>query len=152
MKKLTLALLILSLCVALLAACGGGGQEETVEPETTTAETEEAAAAETEEAASAEEEDPVLGFWFAKTASKDGETRDPNDVFGGTFYLYFSDEDECQMCIDEKRAPVSWERTETGITLTGDDTYEIVYPADNEDTMIITIHGIEVLLERYVEE
>ena len=149
MKKLTLALLVLSLCLALLTACGGGGQEETAEPETAAAETE---TTETEEAAPAEEEDPVLGFWFAQTASKDGTELDPYEVFGGNFYLYFVDEEECQMCIDQQRAPLSWERTDAGITLKGDDTYEIVYPTDTPDTMLLTVKGVEVLLEKDTEE
>ena len=136
MKKLTLILLVLSLCLALLTACGGA-KEEAAGAETAAAET---------------EEDPVLGFWFAESASMDGQALDPDEVFGGTFYLYFVDENECQMCIDDKRAPVSWERTDGGITLTGDDTYEIVYPLDTPDTMAITIHGVEVLLEKDVEE
>ena len=145
MKKLTLALLILSLCLALLTACGGGGQEETAEPETAAAESE---TTETAEAAPAEEEDPVLGFWFAKEASKGDVTKDPYELFGGTFYLYFVDESECQMCIDDKRAPVTWERTENGITLSGDDTYEITFPDDSGQTMVIVINGIDVLLEK----
>ena len=149
MKKLTLALLILSLCLALLTACGGGSQEETTEPETASAETE---TTETEDAATAEEEDPILGFWFAQAASKDGTELDPYEVFGGTFYLYFVDEGECQMCIDDKRAPGTWERTENGITLKGDDTYDIVYPTDTPDTMILTVKGVEVVLEKDTEE
>ena len=144
MKKLTLTMLILTLCLALLTACGAG---EGADAEET------AGATETEETAAAEEEDPILGFWFAETASVGGEDRDPEEVFGGKFYLYFVDETECQMCIDQQRAPLTWNRTETGVTLTGDDVYEIVWPANGDrDAMIITVRGVEVVLERSLEE
>ena len=157
-RNLLTLLLMLLLSAALLAGCGGGGQteSETAAAETTeetgegTAQAEEAA--ETEETAPAEEEDFVLGFWFAETATKDGETMDPDDLFGGIFYLYFADEETCYMCIDDKRAPLAWEHTENGVTLTGDDTYSITFPDDSQTTMIITINGVEVVLEKDMEE
>ena len=158
MKRNSLILfLALLLAAALLAGCGGtSGQDSQAETgeETDTAavETQETETAEVEEAAPAGEKDFVLGFWFAESASKDGQTLDPDTVFGGTFYLYFADEEDCYMCIDDQRAPVTWERTENGVTLTGDNTYEITFPDDSQTTMIITINGVEVVLEKDMEE
>ncbi len=143
MKK-KLLMLLLALCMiatmTALTACGGGGGSEDSSSETAS-----------EETAQAEDEtDFLLGSWFAKTATYNGEEKDPDEVFNGTFHLYFT-EDKCNMAIDSKTAPVSWERTDKGVTLIGDDTYYITFPDDSKETLIITINGIEVLMEKYEE-
>ena len=88
-------LLVLVLCAALLAGCGGGKKQE-------------------DDAAKAESEF-LMGMWFAKEASYNGETADPEDIFEGTFSLYFSDNGECTMAIDQNRAVVKWELTDDGV-------------------------------------
>ena len=95
-----------------------------------------------------EKKDFLIGTWFAKSSSYQGESRDPDEVFGGTFYLYFNEKGECTMAIDQQRAVLTWERTEDGVTLKGDDTYKITFPDDSEKTMIITIKGVDTLLEK----
>lgn len=130
MRK-TAVLLLLTLCLALLAACGGGSAPA--------------------QDASEEADDFLLGTWFARSAEKDGETLDPDEVFGGTFYLYF-DEDNCMMCIDDQRAVVSWERTGDGVTLSGDGTYAVTFPDHSQTTLVVNINGVDVRMEKYVEE
>ena len=144
-KKLLMLMLALCMIVTMtaLSACGGGSGDSGGE-----AAGEETASEET--AQTADDTDFLLGSWFAKTATYNGEEKDPDEVFNGTFHLYFT-EDRCNMAIDSKTAPVSWERTDKGVTLTGDDTYYITFPDDSEDTLIITINGIEVLMEKYEE-
>ena len=139
-KKLLMLMLALCMIVTMtaLSACGGGSGDSGGE------------AAGEETAQTADDTDFLLGSWFAKTATYNGEEKDPDEVFNGTFHLYFT-EDRCNMAIDSKTAPVSWERTDKGVTLTGDDTYYITFPDDSEDTLIITINGIEVLMEKYEE-
>ena len=55
------------------------------------------------------------------------------------------------MAIDEQRAVLTWERTDEGVTLKGDDTYKITFPDDSQKTMIITIRGVDTLLEKNEE-
>lgn len=97
------------------------------------------------------EKDFLIGTWFAKSSSYQGESKNPDDVFGGTFYLHFNEKGECTMAIDEQRAVLTWERTDEGVTLKGDDTYKITFPDDSQKTMIITIRGVDTLLEKNEE-
>lgn len=141
MRKKYVSLLILPICILLIlgmSACGGEGGQEAQND----AGTEQAAAADT---------DFLLGTWFAKTATYEGEQKDPDDVFGGTFYLYFAEDGDCQMCIDQKRAPVKWAYNGDGVTLTGDNTYEITFPDGSRTKMNVTINGVEVMLEKFEE-
>ena len=55
------------------------------------------------------------------------------------------------MSIDQNRALVDWTLTDNGVTLTGDDTYQITFPDESRKTMIATIKGVDVLLEKYEE-
>lgn len=128
-KYLLTLLAALMLCVVLLAACGGGSAPE--EPE--------------------EDVDFLLGMWFAREASVGDETRDPDDVFGGIFSLYFSDDGKCTMAIDQQRALVDWELTDDGVVLSGDNTYPCTFLDDEKKTMNIVINGIDVLMEKYEE-
>ena len=98
-----------------------------------------------------QKKDFLIGTWFAKSSSYNGESRNPEDVFGGTFYLYFNEKGECTMAIDQQRAILTWERTKDGVTLKGDDTYKITFPDDSEKTMIINIRGVDTLLEKHEE-
>ena len=140
MKKRFLLILTLTVAMAMsmvvLAGCGGSDSGDTEEPaaEDQTADTE-----------------FLLGSWFAETATYEGEEKDPDEVFGGIFQLYFSDNGECTMSIDQKRAVVNWEYTGDGVTLTGDDTYEITFPDDSKEKLIINVKGIDVLMEKYQE-
>lgn len=97
------------------------------------------------------EKDFLIGTWFAKSSSYQGESKNPEDVFGGTFYLFFNEKGECTMAIDQQRAVLTWERTDEGVTLKGDDTYKITFPDDSKKTMIITIRGVDTLLEKSEE-
>lgn len=138
MKKNKLIFLLAAImCFTMLAlpSCGGGSGDSG----------EEAA----QEAAA--DTDFLIGTWFAEKSMYNGEEKDPYDVFDGNFYLYFKEDGECQMCIDQKRAPVKWEYTGDGVTLTGDDTYPITFPDDSKTSMIITINGIDTLLVKYEE-
>ena len=99
----------------------------------------------------AEDLDFLLGMWFADTASQDDVTVDAEEVFGGTFSLYFSDDGKCTMAIDQDRALVDWELTENGVTLKGDNTYEGVFQDAERTTMIMVIKGVDVHLEKYQE-
>ena len=142
-KKLLMLLLALCMIISMtaLTACGGGSGDsgDTASEETAT-----------EETAVEEDTDFLLGSWFARTATYNGEEKDPDEIFNGTFHLYFT-EDKCDMAIDSKTAPVSWERTDKGVTLIGDDTYYITFPDDSKETLVITINGIDVLMEKYEE-
>jgi len=142
MKKNRLLLLLIALMLVImpaLTACGGGSGSD--EPED----------AAQEEDAAAGETDFLIGSWFAEKSMYNGEEKDSDEVFGGRFYLVFDDDGDCQMCIDQKRAPVKWEYTGDGVTLSGDDTYQITFPDDSKKSMIITINGIETLLTKFEE-
>ena len=139
-KRLLSLALILVLCLTLLAGCGGGSTEEASQESGEPAQTE--AAAEPAEAA-----DPVIGTWFADTATKDGVTVDAKELFSGRiFYLDFL-EDECFMYVGTDYALLDWERTEDGITLKGDEEYQITFPDDSGKTMVLNLKGFDVLLE-----
>lgn len=86
---------------------------------------------------------------YGNYAYVNGETRDPDAVFGGVFQLYFSKDGKCTMSIDQKSAVVDWTLTDDGVTLTGDDTYPITFPDESRTTMTATIQGVDVLLEKY---
>ena len=133
-KYLLTLLLVLLLGLALLTACGGGAAEE-----------EAAESVETEQ-----DYDFLLGMWFAKEAAAGDQALDPDEVFGGTFSLYFSDDGKCTMAIDQQRALVDWELTEDGVTLSGDNTYPAAF-GDDKTTMTITINGVDVVMEKYEE-
>lgn len=145
LKRSIAFLLMMMLCMGCFALAGCGSKSE--EGKQNEGETEESA-----DQAEAAEEDWLLGTWFAKESSYEGETKDPEEVFGGTFYLYFDEDGECTMAIDQKRAVVKWERTGDGVTLTGDDTYQITFPDDTRRNLIITIKGIDTLCEKYESE
>ena len=134
-KYLLTLLLVLLLGLALLTACGGGAAEEEA--------TEDAAAE------PAQDIDFLLGMWFAKEAAAGDQALDPDEVFGGTFSLYFSDDGKCTMAIDQQRALVDWELTEDGVTLSGDNTYPCTFLDDEKKTMNIVINGVDVLMEKY---
>lgn len=127
-KKILSIILVLVLGLTLLAGCGGGATEE-----------------------AASQDDFLLGSWFADTATVGGETVDAQEVFGGVLQLYFNENGECTMSIDDQRAVVRWERTDDGVLLTGDDTYSITFPDGSQTTMIAVIRGVDVLLEKYEE-
>ncbi len=91
----------------------------------------------------------LLGSWFAKEASYAGTQLDPEELFDGTFHLYFDDNGECTMAIDQNRAIVKWEYTGDGVTLTGDDTYKITFPDDSKERLIIVVNNIDILMEKY---
>ena len=126
-------LIIFSGCI-LLTGCGKKESSSTATKETTTA-----------------KKDFLIGTWFAKSSTYNGESRDPDEIFGGTFYLTFNDKGECTMAIDQQRALLTWERTKEGVTLKGDDTYKITFPDDSEKTLLITIKGVDTLMEKYEE-
>ena len=119
------------MCLGLLTACGGK-RDPVAEAKT-------------------KESEFLLGSWFAQEAYVNGETRDPDAIFGGRFQLYFSKDGKCTMSIDQNRALVDWTLTDNGVTLTGDDTYQITFPDESRKTMIATIKGVDVLLEKYEE-
>lgn len=133
MKKISISagLIIVIMCLGLLTACGGK-RDPVAEAKT-------------------KESEFLLGSWFAKEAYVNGETRDPDAIFGGRFQLYFSKDGKCTMSIDQNRALVDWTLTDNGVTLTGDDTYQITFPDESRKTMIATIKGVNVLLEKYEE-
>ncbi len=130
MRRSVALLTVLVLIVTLLSGCGGKSGKN--EP--------------------AEDVDFLLGAWFAKTASANGKTVDADDVFGGTFMLYFSDDHKCTMSIDQNRALVDWELTDNGVTLKGDDTYEATFKDQSRKTMVVVIKGVDVLMEKYEDE
>ena len=67
--------------------------------------------------------------------------------------LYFSDNGECTMAIDDKRAIVNWTLNDDGtVTLSGDDTYPVTFPDDSRTTMVMVVQGIDVTLEKYEDE
>lgn len=140
-KNKVLLLLIALMCITVFAftSCGGGSGDEA------------SGDAAQEETAAASETDFLIGSWFAEKSMYNGEEKDPDEVFGGRFYLVFYEDGDCQMCIDQKRAPVKWEYTGDGVTLTGDDTYKITFPDDSGKNMIVTINGIDTLLTKYEE-
>ena len=89
----------------------------------------------------------MIGTWFADTATKDGVTVDAKELFSGRiFYLDFL-EDECFMYVGTDYALLDWERTEDGITLKGDEEYQITFPDDSGKTMVLNLKGFDVLLE-----
>ena len=141
LKKLAALLTVLALALAL---CACGGTKEA--PAGSAAE-----AAEDKAEEKAEDLDFLLGMWFADTASQDDVTVDAEEVFGGTFSLYFSDDGKCTMAIDQQRALLDWELTENGVTLKGDNTYEGVFQDAERTTMIMVINGIDVHMEKYQE-
>ena len=128
-KRLGAAVLAMILILALFAGCGSSGGKKEEGPDTAF----------------------LMGSWFARTASKDGVTVDAEDVFNGTFHLYFSKNGECTMAIDQQRAIVKWELTDNGVTLTGDDTYPATFTDDTRTSMVIVVQGIDVLMEKYEE-
>ena len=121
-------LIVLILCMTLIGGCG---------------------ATKDDSAAPKEDIEFLLGSWFADTASADGATVDAYDVFGGYFMLYFNENGECTMSIDQNRAIVKWQLTENGVTLTGDGTYEATFIDETRKSMVIVINGIDVLMEKY---
>ena len=127
--RLITGLILVIMCMGLLAGCGGKSEPAAQ--------------------AKVNESEFLLGSWFAKEAYVNGETRDPDAVFGGVFQLYFSKDGKCTMSIDQKRAVVEWTLTDDGVTLTGDDTYPITFPDESRTTMTATIQGVDVLLEKY---
>lgn len=129
----------------MMAGCGGG---------TNTAQSSADSDTRTEAAADnkAPEKDFLIGTWFAKECTAEGQTYDPDDIFNGTFYLSFGEDGQCTMAIDQQRALVSWERTDTGALLTGVDSYEITFPDDSETTFIVKVKGIDVLMEKHIED
>ena len=127
--RLITGLILVIMCMGLLAGCGGKSEPAAQ--------------------AKVNESEFLLGSWFAKEAYVNGETRDPDAVFGGVFQLYFSKDGKCTMSIDQKRAVVDWTLTDDGVTLTGDDTYPITFPDESRTTMTATIQGVDVLLEKY---
>lgn len=127
MKKVTLALLF-ALCLSLLAACGGPSAEE------------QAKVAETEF---------LMGRWEATTAEYNGEVKDAKDVIGGLFALYFDEDGTCTMFVDTNRAIVDWAMNDDGsLTLTGDGAYDVTFPDDSKDTLVIVINDINVTMEK----
>lgn len=129
--------MLLVLCMAFMVGCGGGGDDSDAQAE----------------AASTPDTEFLMGSWFAKTCTKDGQTVDADDVFGGTFMLYFSDDGKCTMSIDQQRALVDWVMNDDGsVTLSGDNTYEITFPDDSKTTMNANIKGVDTLLEKYEED
>ncbi|MBR2783929.1 MAG: hypothetical protein IKD93_07050 [Firmicutes bacterium] len=141
MKKTFLLLLMALLCLALLTACGGAADDPAGEPAA--------------EEAAEQDLEFLLGSWFAQEASVGDETKDPYDVFGGTFSLYFSDNGECTMAIDQQRAIVNYELTDNGVVLTGDGVYEATFDDAERKTMTLGIPSgdimVNVLLEKYEE-
>ena len=127
MKKTTAVLVLLALCLMLFAGCGSKTDS------------------------AAKESEFLLGTWIAREASYNGETRDPYDIFNGMFSLHFSKDGKCTMAIDQNRALVDWELTDSGVTLKGDSTYQITFPDESRKTMIAVINGVDVLLEKYEE-
>ena len=140
MKKNFFVIITLIVLCLLITSCVGNGSSES-------SGSEEAKNTETEK----QEQDFLIGSWFAKEASKDGVTKDPEEVFGDTFSLYFSDDGKCTMYVGDKHALVDWERTDSGVTLTGDNTYQITFPDDTEKELVININGIDVNMEKYEE-
>ena len=137
-----LALFIaLSLCLTMIAGCGSAPatSEDGVKEDAKT---------------TVNEEDFLLGSWIAESCwGEDPEvTADPYDVYGGTFSLYFSDNGECTMWVGQNRAVVTWERTEDGVLLKGDNEYPITFPDGSETEMIIVVNNVNTLMEKYVEE
>lgn len=131
MKKLnrTAITVLLVLVIAVLAGCGASGGQSEPKPDT----------------------EFLMGSWFARTASKDGVTVDADEVFNGTFHLYFSDDGKCTMAIDQQRALLTWELTDDGVTLKGDDTYPGTFTDESRTSMILVVQGVDVLLEKYEE-
>jgi hypothetical protein len=140
-KLLLLLISLMLIAMPALTACGGGSGSGSGSDE-----------AAQEEAAPAEDESAFLiGTWFAESASFEGQELDPEEVYGGTFYLYFAEDGDCQMCIDQKRAPVKWEYDGETVTLTGDDTYKITFPDDSKTSMVASINGVETVLTKHEE-
>ena len=130
-KILRLTVLILSLVA--LTACGSGSNDN-------------------DQTQNAEDETAFLmGSWFAVSAEYEGQEMEPDEVFGDTFSLYFSDDGKCTMWVGQNRALVDWEQTEEGVTLRGDDTYEITFPDESKETLIINLRGVNVVMEKYEE-
>ena len=131
MRKMnrTAIAVVLILLIAVLAGCGASGGKSEPKPNA----------------------DFLMGSWFAKTATKDGVTVDADDVFQGTFHLYFSDDGKCTMAIDQQRALLTWELTDNGVTLKGDDTYPGTFTDESRTSMILVVQGVDVLMEKFEE-
>ena len=157
--KILIAALLALVMVLSLCACAGSktdtekpaeSADKTEEPAENTDKTEEPAEEEkAEEEKPADDNEFLLGSWFARNVMIGDVEKDPDEVFGGTFMLYFSDDGVCTMSIDQQRALVDWELTDNGVVLKGDSTYEGTFQDDSRTTMILVVQGVDVLMEKY---
>ena len=53
------------------------------------------------------------------------------------------------MFVDTNRAIVDWAMNDDGsLTLTGDGAYDVTFPDDSKDTLVIVINDINVTMEK----
>ena len=144
MKKLISVILALITLTVLLAACGAkpeSGADESVQASET-----EATGTQTTDSSI------ILGTWFATTAVYNGEEYNADDLFNGTFLLLFKDNGECRMQHNDEWSVVTWELSDSGVTLKGEDTYELTFTDENKNKLLMDINGADVTLEKYEEE
>jgi len=137
MKKRSLILILaltLAISMAVMTGCGGSGSGSSSGSGDTP-----------------DDYEFLLGSWVAESATYDGEERPPEDVFGGTFQLYFDDDGECTMSIDSNDTVLKWTPTQDGVLLSGDDTYEVRFPNGSKSTLIVNVNDVDVLMTKYKE-
>ena len=143
MKKLISIIFTITLVTVFLSSCGAkpdtGSNGSTEQSE---------AAVETETA----DNSIILGTWFAQTAVYNGEEYKAEDMFNGPFLLMFKDNGECRMQHNDEWSIVKWELHDSGVTLTGDDTYELSFADGSKNKLLMDINGAEVTLEKYEED
>ena len=137
LKRVLALLAAILMMVSFMTACGTGQEkaEDNNAAQTTTS----------------DDNGFLLGSWFVENVVMDGQEIPESDFFHGTYSMYFSDNGECSMYIDSNYAIVKWELTDTGVTLTGDDTYEFTFTDENKNKMLWEFNGAEITMYKYEE-
>lgn len=142
--KIIALLLVLMMTATVICGCGA---KETAVPENTDAVTEETA-----ETEAVDDNSFLLGSWFVDSIVMDGQELTEDEFFGETFSFYFNDKNECYMNMGSNYAIVNYEVHDNGVTLTGDDTYELTFTDETKTKCTWELKGAEVTMSKYEEE